>query len=169
MSIHPDPTPPALTSTTPAADCANNGLTVFSSVVNGSGPATDLSYDVNSSAITGNRSHNLRVMNDTALTRLAGATQNTNLNNSTGANVALDQTGGTTQHTALDFGGGSLGSQGKNCVAGAALLDAETTGFTVFAQHNWWGSPAGPGEGRTAAVNGSILTSPFLTAKPPTC
>lgn len=150
-------------------NCANNGLTVYSNVVNGSGPAKYLSFGVNSSTITGNRSHNLRVENLTGLTSLAGTVQDTNLGGSSGTNAAFDQPSGTTTNAALDLGGGSLGSSGGNCIAGGAVADAETTGYNVFAEHNWWGAPTGPAPGSVVAVNGTIQTTPFLTRKPAAC
>ena len=151
------------------SDCAGNGLTVHSNVVNGSGPGTDLTFDVRSSSITGNRGDNLKVANLTGLTRLTGRTQGTNLSGATGANVAFDQTGGSTGYAALDLGGGALGSTGNNCIAGAGQADAATTGYNVLAEHNWWGSTTGPGTGRVVAVNGSIQTNPFLTTAPSSC
>lgn len=150
-------------------NCANNGLTVYSNVVNGSGPAKDLSFGVQSSTITGNRSHNIRVENLTDLTTLAGTVQDTNLNGSSGTNAAFDQPAGTTTNSALDLGGGSLGSSGSNCIAGGAVADAETTGYNVSAEHDWWGAPTGPAPGSVLAVNGSIQTTPFLTRQPAAC
>jgi hypothetical protein len=161
------------------SDCVNNGLTVDNNVVNGTGPATDLTFDVKSSSITGNKADNLHLINSTSLTRLAGTVQNTNLSGSTGTNVAFDQLAGYDQsgtgYAALDLGGGALGSKGNNCIFGGGQLDAETTGYNVFAEHNWWGTPTGPGLGRVVAINSgwptsaSIQTSPFLTTKPTTC
>ncbi len=152
------------------SDCAGSGLTVHNNVVNGSGPAADLTFDVRSSRIAGNHKDNLHVVNLTDLTRLAGRAEGTNLSNATtGTNVAFDPTSGTTGYAALDLGGGALGSTGGNCLVGAGQADAETTGYNVLAEHNWWGAPTGPGAGRVVAVGGSIQTNPFLTAAPSSC
>ncbi|MGZ4741912.1 MAG: hypothetical protein ACXVYS_01760 [Oryzihumus sp.] len=150
------------------SDCANNGLTVHNNVVNGSGPAANLAFDVRSSSIHGNRGDNLKVTNLTGLTKLTGRTEGTNLTSATGTDIAFQQSG-TTGSTALDLGGGALGSAGGNCITGGGVADAQTNGFTVQAAHNWWGSPTGPGTGRVIAVNGTITTSPNLSAAPTSC
>jgi hypothetical protein len=150
-------------------DCANNGLTVHNNVVNGSGPARVLAVDVDASSIHGNRGHNVRVANLTALNQLAGRIQGTNLSDSTGTNVSFDQTGGTTAQAALDLGGGVLRSRGENCLTGPNPITADTIGFNVLATQNWWGSPTGPRPGQVVAVGGSIKTNPFRTTPPASC
>lgn len=140
------------------SDCMNNGLTLASGVDNGSsGAAGGLSFDIDSSAITGNRGDNLRVVTENALTNLIGRVRRTNLSNAGMFDVALDQLGGTTAHTALDFGGG-------NCIYGGGVLDAETTGYSAGARGNWW-----RGEPRTLAVAGALDTSGALAQAPTAC
>lgn len=147
-------------------DCMNNGLTFGSNVSNGSsGPASELSFDIDRSQITANRGYNLRVVNLTALTRLWGKIQNTNLGGAQGTNIAFDQLGSTTDAT-LDLGGGALGSVGRNCFSGGGQLDAETILFDVVAKNNWWGGPAGPGPGRVVTAGGSFSYAPVLTSRP---
>jgi hypothetical protein len=151
------------------SDCVNNGLTVDNHVVNGTGAAKALTFAVTNSSITANKADNLHVNIATPLTTLQGSVSATNLSGAAGTDAAFDQVGGSTEYNALDLGGGALGSAGNNCIFGGGQADAETTGYTVNAQHNWWGSPTGPGNGRVVAVNGSIQTNPFLPAAPSSC
>jgi hypothetical protein len=124
---------------------------------------------VTNSSITGNKADNLHVNIATPLTQLQGSVSATNLSGAAGTNAAFDQVSGSTEYNALDLGGGQLGSAGNNCIVGGGQADAESTGYTVNALHNWWGGPTGPGTGRVLAVNGAINTTPFLTTKPSTC
>lgn len=150
-------------------DCANNGLGIGSNVVNGSGPTRKLLVNVEDSEITGNRGANLGVRNFTDLRRLSVEVQRTDLSDSRGtgsasANVTVEDLGNTTSSD-IDLGGGTLGSAGHNCLAGGTLA-ADVRGFDVKAERNWWGSPAGPGPGRTVAVGGTLDFDPVLGSPP---
>ena len=47
---------------------------------------------------------------------------------------------GGVEGSILDFGGGKLGSSGRNSIYGNGKMDFENTGFSkVKAQNNWWG------------------------------
>lgn len=152
---------------TQLTDCVNNGLTVASGVDNGSkGPARSLRFDIDHSRITGNRGDNIRVVTETELTELRGKVQNTNLAGAGQYPVALEQLGGTTTHSTLDFGGGALGSVGRNCIFGGRAADVEALGFHAVARGNWWGRAGGPAPGRVLAVGGSVDTGGALTQPP---
>jgi hypothetical protein len=154
------------------SDCANNGLSVGSNVVNGSGPTSSIRVEIDRSEITGNRGANLGVRNFTDLRRLSVRIQNTDLSDSLGvgsgvANVVFEDQG-TTANSAIDLGGGALGSAGNNCLTGGALA-AEALRYSVVAKHNWWGSPGSPAAGRTLAVGASLDYDPALTSPPRSC
>lgn len=149
------------------SDCMNNGLTVASGVSNGSeGPVRSLSFDIDDSTISANRGYNLRVVTETELTSLAGKVQDTDLSGARQIGVAFDQLAGTTDRAVLDFGGGALGSAGRNCVFGAGALDAEALGHRASMRSNWWGRPGGPGAGRVIAAGGGLDTGAALAAPP---
>lgn len=149
------------------SDCANNGLTVASGVSNGSrGPAGTLSFDIAGSRIVGNRADNLRVVNETGLRNLIGRVQDTDLRGAGLIGVAVDKLAGSTDNVVLDFGGGPLGSPGRNCFGRAGLLDAEALLFQPAMQHNWWGRPGGPTLGRTT---GAVDAGRPLAAPPGAC
>ena len=153
-------------------DCANNGLTFGSAVANGEGPTAALELDIDDSTITGNRGANLRVGNVTELDSLSVKVEDTDLSDSQGAgsgiaNVTFEEQGETAQ-SAIDIGGGSLGSAGGNCLAGGSLA-AEVLGYDVTATSNWWGSPGGPAPGRTVVADGTLDYDPALDAPPDAC
>ncbi len=152
--------------------CANNGITFGSAVANGEGPTTKLHLDIRGARITANRGANLRVGNETALDELSVRVEDANLSDSRGtgsgaANVSFEDLG-TTGRTAIDLGGGALGSAGGNCIAGGSLA-AVTVGYAVSAKHNWWGAPAGPAPGSTVSVAGALDSGSPLAAPPPSC
>ena len=150
-------------------DCANNGLTFGSAVANGEGATAKLALDIEDTTITGNRGANLRVGNLTDLELLSVKVQDSNLSDAQGtgsgtANVTFEEQGTTSQST-IDIGGGSLGSAGRNCLAGGRLA-AEVIGYDVTARNNWWGSPGGPAPGRTVVTGGTLDHSAALEAPP---
>jgi Right handed beta helix region len=150
-------------------DCANNGLGVGANVVNGSGPTKRISVDVADSVITGNRGANLGIRNFTDLDDLAVKVERTDLSNSRGtgsaaANAAFEDLG-TTDRARIDLGGGALESVGRNCLAGGQLA-ADVVDYDVVAERNWWGTPGGPGPGRTMVVGGSLDHQPALAIAP---
>jgi hypothetical protein len=153
-------------------NCHDNGLSLGSNVVNGSGPTTEVSADVSDSTITGNHGSNLGVRNFTKLNRLLVKVQRTNLSDSKGlgsgiADVSAEDLGSTVA-TTIDLGGGSLGSVGGNCIAGDNI-QAEATRYDVSARANWWGQPSGPAVGKTLAVGGRLDAASPLASAPPSC
>lgn len=153
--------------------CANNGISVGANVVDGEGPMTRIAVDVARSVIARNHGANLGVRNFTPLTELEIRVEDTDLRGARGtgsgiANIEFEDLA-TTTNAAIDLGGGPLGSQGRNCIAGATFLDAEVLRYDVSARHNWWGRPGGPLPVRTIAVGGRLDTTPALAAPPPAC
>ena len=131
-----------------------------------------VSIDIARSRISGSRFYNLWMNDVTPLTQLAMRVEDTDLSNSqSGVPVALDQqsTGGTATY-AIDLGGGSLGSKGRNCIFGGAIYDAQAQGYIVAAENDWWGAPSGPAAGRVVATaGGNIDFSNWLTHSPSAC
>ncbi|MGH2951320.1 MAG: hypothetical protein ACRDKX_04675, partial [Solirubrobacterales bacterium] len=155
-------------------DCANNGITIGSNVVQGgSEPAASLELDVDRSEVTGNRGSNLLAGAFNGLENLTVKIEDTDLSDSGGApglglaNVAFADLG-TTTGSRIDLGGGALGSSGGNCIAGG-LLAANIVRYDVSAESNWWGAPGGPGLARTLIVGGALDFDPSLSAPPPSC
>jgi len=153
-------------------ECANNGLSLGSNVVNGSGPTKNISLDVDRTRITGNRGGNLGIRNFTKLTSLSVKVQRSDLANSPGlgssvADVSAEDLG-VTQSSTIDLGGGPLGSTGGNCT-GSGLLAADVIRFHVWAQHGWWGQPGGPGLLSALALGGTIDTRFPLDEAPAWC
>lgn len=157
---------------TTLTNCANNGLSVGSNAVNGSGPTRRIEVAVADSEITGNRGANLGVRNFTGLESLAIRVENTDLSGSHGAgsgfaNFEAEELG-TTAEARIDLGGGPLGSEGRNCIAGGSTA-ASAIGYAVSAERNWWGSANGARPGSILSVGGGLDYEPFLTAPPPSC
>jgi hypothetical protein len=153
-------------------NCRNNGLSLGSNVVNGKGPTTEVSLDVSDSTITGNQGANLGVRNFTRLDRMKVKVQRTNLSDSKGigsgfADVSAEDLGSTSA-SAIDLGGGSLDSEGANCIVGG-LLQADVVRYAVAAGGNWWGRPTGPGLARTLALGGRLDAGSPLAAAPESC
>jgi len=153
-------------------NCSNNGLSLGSNVVNGSGPTTELTAEISDTTITGNRGGNLGVRNFTRLDRLSLKVERSNLQRSTSlgsgiADFSAEDLGATGQAT-IDLGGGELGSEGNNCMVGG-LLAAQVVRYRVAAQHNWWGRAGGPGLLRTNVLLGGLATQSPLTEAPRHC
>lgn len=155
-------------------DCSNNGLSIGSNVVNGDGPTKNISLDVDRATIAGNRGGNVGIRNFTALENLSVKVQHSDLAGSSSigssvANLAVEDLG-STEAGAVDFGGGTLGSLGGNCVGvGGSGLAADVVGYDVFARHNWWGQAGGPGPLRTLALGGSLDAGSPLESAPAYC
>jgi hypothetical protein len=145
-------------------DCVADGLGVVSNVVDGSGPVNKLSFKVQNSRIFANRISNLRVASATAVTELDGRIEHSDLSQSAGTNVFLENldTSGTT-HAHLDFGGGGLSSPGHNCFFGGRQADVSTVNYDLAAKHDWWGNPQGPGPANALAAGGTINYDPPLS------
>ncbi len=145
-------------------DCAGDGLGVISNNVNGGPPIKAVSFDVQNSQINNNQLSNLRVDSASEVQQLNGRIENTDLSRSAGSSVILQNPYDvSTVGTNLDLGGGGLASTGHNCIYDGAQTDVTALGYSLQAQHNWWGDPAGPPAGSTPAVNGTITDNPVLT------
>jgi hypothetical protein len=147
-------------------NCVADGLGVVSNVVDGTNaPVKKIGFDVENSRITANQLSNLRIANVTAVQQLDGKMEKTDLSQSAGTPVILDNRFGALHGTAanLDLGGGNLGSAGQNCIYGGAQTDASTLNYDLAAKHDWWGNPNGPAPGRTLATGGTIAYNPVLT------
>lgn len=154
-------------------DCSNNGLSIGSNVVNGSGPTTAIDVDVDKTSITGNRGGNLGVRNFTKLDSLKVKVQRSDLRRTTGlgssiAAVAAEDLGSTTS-SSIDLGGGALGSVGQNCIAGGLLTSVNVLRYDVSATDNWWGQAGGPTSGQTVVTGGALDTASPLAHTPPVC
>ncbi len=155
--------------------CDNNGIEVTNNHPPGDGTGNPhtVVLDIDHSRISGSRYHNLWVDDVTPLTVLRVRVQDSDLSVSTsGVAVAFDQqpTGGTLD-SAIDLGGGPLGSRGGNCIFGGALLDLEATGYSVYAENDWWGSASGPQAGKVLAnpTGFTIYDGASLAQAPPAC
>lgn len=153
------------------SNCSNNGLSLGSNVVNGTGPTKNIEADVARTTITGNRGGNLGIRNFTALDRLRVKVENSDLAGSTSfgsaiADVAAESFGqlGT---SVIDLGGGGLGSVGANCLQGG-LFAADVIGLDVSLRYAWWGQPGGPGLLQTVVL-GSLDASDPLDVAPAHC
>lgn len=145
-------------------DCHNNGLSVGSNVVNGSGPTSNLSVLVDRTQITGNRGGNLGIRNFTSLRNLSVVVQRSNLTGSRGlgssfADVAAEDLGSTDR---------SLIDLSTSCVDGP-LFAAHVVRYDVSARQLWWGQPGGPGPLATTVVGGSLDSSSPLSSRPEYC
>jgi len=155
------------------SNCDRAGVEVLNnSAFFGVGTFASMTVDIDSTTITGSRFYNLWFSNLTALGQLGVRVQNSNLSTSrSGVAVAFNQPPpATTQNVVVDMGGGELGSVGGNCIYGGAIYDLLTSGYNVAAEHNWWGSAAGPAPGKVIASAGSTIdASSPLTTVPSTC
>ena len=162
-------------------DCGNNGIEITNNHCTnppsvgpgcGDGDPHTVSIDIERSRISGSRYYNLWMNDVTPLTQLQVRVEDSDLSTSlSGVAVAFDQqpTGGTGSY-AIDLGGGTLGSKGRNCIFGGAIYDLETMGYNVTAENDWWGTPSGPVPGKVVASNGgSIDDSNWLTHLPAAC
>jgi len=153
-------------------DCANNGLSLGSNVVNGSGATTEVSADVRDSVITGNRGGNVGIRNFTRLGTLRFRMERTDLQRSRSlgssvADFAAEDVGTTARHI-IDIGGGGLDSVGENCLRGG-LLAADVVRYRVSARRNWWGQAGGPAPLRTLVVLGALDARQPLAVAPRAC
>jgi hypothetical protein len=154
--------------------CDNNGIQVTSNHAadNGVGNIHTVIVNIDNSTINGSRFYNLWVNNVTPLTNLRVRVQDSDLSvSASGVPVAFDQPTGTTASAVIDLGGGTLGSDGRNCIFGGAIYDLEATQYNVAAENNWWGSARGPLPGKVVeSVAGyNIDTFKPLRRAPPAC
>jgi hypothetical protein len=156
--------------------CDNNGIEVTNNhptTGDGTGNPHRIVLVINHSTISGSRYYNLWLNDVTPLTDLSVMVQNSNLSGSqSGIAAAFDMqpTGGTTSPR-IDLGGGPLGSSGGNCIFGGLIYNLEATGYNVYAEHDWWGSPNGPlaGSVHESTPGFTIFDSSPLTSAPQGC
>ena len=160
--------------------CGNNGIEITDNHCTsppsngpgcGAGDPHLVSIDIERSRISGSNFYNLWMNDVTLLTELQIRVADSDLSTSQrGVAVAFDQqpTGGTGS-AVIDLGGGALASKGRNCIFGGAIYDLESTGYTVAAENNWWGSSSGPVPGKLVAVGSSVDASNWLTHAPSAC
>jgi hypothetical protein len=138
--------------------CDNDGIQVTNNhtttPLNGTGNPRAINITIENSKITGSRYYNLWVNNLTGLDQLNVQVSHSDLSGSlSGVGAAFDQQStGSTGSARIDLDGG-------NCLAGNALLDAETTGYHVSAQGDWWGQPGGPAPGTTSSTPAGLLST----------
>lgn len=151
------------------SDCYHDGVDFGSNTLLGATSGKLIGFDIENSRIMGNKGYGLRVVNSAPLTQLSGKVASTNFSGNQKFNVAFDDNG-QTGNTDLDFGGGALGSAGGNCFYAGGKGDAESEGYSVFLESDWWGGPAGPAAGSTrTSAGGSLHYLPVLTTPPPAC
>jgi hypothetical protein len=155
--------------------CDNDGIEVTGNRApeNGVGDLHTIVVNIDHSTIKGSRFYNLWANDVTPLTNLKMRVQNSDLSmSSSGVAVAFDQQGtGATANAVIALGGGALGSEGRNCIFGGAILDLEAARYNVAAKHNWWGSTNGPVASKVVeSVPGFFIdaSSPLRRA-PPAC
>jgi hypothetical protein len=158
--------------------CGNNGIEVTNNhPANGlDGPDAPhtISLSIDHSKISGSAFYNLWVNDVTPLTDLRVMVQDSDLSVSdSGVAVAFDiqPTTGATTSAQIDLGGGPLGSAGRNCIFDGFIHNLEATGYNVFAEHDWWGTPSGPPVGTVVeSMPGFVVnTSGFLKQAPLAC
>jgi hypothetical protein len=144
-------------------DCVADGIGVVSNVVDGSGAAKHVGLDVRNSRIGVNKLANIRIANVTPVDELALRVEHTDLSQSDGTPIFLENadTSGAT-HAALDLGGGALHSPGHNCIFGGSQGDVAATRYDLDARNDWWGTPGGPAPGRIAAAGATVNSTPAL-------
>jgi hypothetical protein len=145
-------------------DCVADGLGVISNVVDGSGAAKHIGFSVRNSRIVANKLANIRIANVTPIDQLAARVEHTDLSQSAGTPIWLENadTSGATTHAAIDLGGGALNSPGHNCIFGGSQGDVVATRYDLDARHDWWGTPGGPAPGRVASTGSTVNTTPAL-------
>jgi hypothetical protein len=155
--------------------CDNNGIQVTGNHATGNGVGNlhTIVVNIDNSTINGSRFYNLWVNDVTPLTNLKVRVQDSDLSvSSSGVSVAFDQQPtGATASALIDLGGGSLGSDGRNCIFGGSIYDLEATRYNVSAENNWWGSAKGPTAGKVVeTITGyKIDTSSPLRRAPDAC
>lgn len=154
-------------------NCDNNGIEVTNNHVTGDGTGNPqlVSLDIEHSKITGTRYYGIWFNGLTSLNQLRVKMQDSDLSTAGGVEAGFDQQPtGSTPSSVIDLGGGELGSRGGNCIYGGTIYDLESTGYPVTAEHDWWGSPAGPAPGSVSSTPpGSIADGQPLRAVPPAC
>ena len=147
------------------SDCATDGILAnFVNLWRNEGSGGLSSIYIENSEISNVNDFALHFVNYGTLDALRIKVQHSSFTNARGnALMAFDQApGAETIDSKIDLGGGALGSAGHNCFLGGPGLDAETEGYDVKLEHNWWGNPAGPPANSLSATNGSLDVMPVL-------
>jgi hypothetical protein len=138
-------------------DCAAAGV-----LVQNFGTLTDLGIHVARSTLSGNALANFWTQMLGPVGTLAIQMEQNDVEESPEGIVLLDPSSNVLS-SAIDLGGGSLGSSGLNRIVGNAT-DARVQNLVVVAEENWWGDPTGPQN--LVLDNASVDFDPFLTADP---
>lgn len=147
-------------------DCSGDGIGVVQYVPDGPSPATaELTFDVSSTTINGTAANNVDVINVGSSAILTGKVQSTNLANAQKALLRTSNQSGTIGNVEMDFGGGTLSSQGQNCFATTGNPQVSLSGISVDAKQNWWGQPNGPSPSQVQTQNATLnAQNPLPTA-----
>ncbi|AXQ30003.1 hypothetical protein D0B54_15565 [Solimonas sp. K1W22B-7] len=150
----------------------NNGLTILSGVSLLNGGLSDGLIDVEivNSSFRNNAYNNLVVGVIAPLRELRLRVENSDFRGAGDSALAFKRIDlGRIETASVDFGGGTLGSRGGNCIAGGASHDATTEGLDVLLRGNWWGRAGGPDSSRLTQRRGSLDTGAPLGAAPARC
>jgi hypothetical protein len=161
------------------SDCAGDGIgaTVTRAIDKlgsvtidlGDGAGDSVLIDVEKSTISNVQQDVFHFTNLDAMNQLSIKVEGSQLSNAKGpALIAFDQNA-STEDANIDLGGGTLGSTGENCIIGAANDYAEVTGYDVFAEQDWWGSPGGPPAANVSTTHGSLNFLPALASPAASC
>ncbi|MCD6256570.1 inverse autotransporter beta domain-containing protein [Candidatus Aerophobetes bacterium] len=80
------------------------------------------------------------------------------INDGSSTGIYIERKGGTIE---VDMGGGSLGSEGYNCIYDNEIAIEHNLEETVKAENNWWGSPE-----PSPTFIGDVDYIPYLTSNP---
>jgi hypothetical protein len=135
----------------------------------GDGVGDSASIDIENTTITGTEQDAFHFMNLVAMKQVTIRVVNSQFNNARGpAAIAIDQNV-STENADIDLGGKASDNPGGNCIAGAANLNLEITGYDVSAKSNWWGRPEGPLPAKISVTDGNLNFMPALRVAPPAC
>ena len=152
------------------SDCLSDGIFAFYANLPGfgTGPGAESALDIENSSITNVGQYALHWVNYATLDRLQiTAWRDTFANAHGGAMLGFDQApGATTLAPRIDLGDAGSYNTGDNCILRPEMLNAETIGYNVTLQKDWWGTPLGPVPSSLSATDGAIPVTPFLQALP---
>ncbi len=150
----------------------NNGLTILSGVSLLNGGLSDglIDVEVINSSFRNNAYSNLVVGVIAPLRELRLRVENSDFRGAGDSALAFKKINlGRIETASIDFGGGTLGSRGGNCIAGGTRHDATTDGLDVLMRGNWWGRAGGPDAARLSERRGSLDTTAALGKAPTRC
>ncbi|MET9490151.1 hypothetical protein [Nocardia sp. NPDC006630] len=141
------------------ANCSADGIGLIAFTPQGSEPSTAaLTFDIRDTSVSSTAANGINIANvgDTAV--LEGSVARTTVAGAQQVLVRVSNRDGTIGSAAIDFGGGSLGSAGMNCLA-AGGSQVDVSGMPLVARDNWWGRPEGPNRPQEAADAGHPLAA----------